>query len=517
MPRRIALTAALAVVTAAVTAASLVACSTVALTPVDSAKPPATSAVPKGLDEFYTQTVIWAPCETGGLECALISAPIDYADPTGGATELALIRKQSTGTAIGSLFINPGGPGGSGYDLIAQSVDFVASEDLQSNYDIVGWDPRGVGRSSPVTCLDSRQLDGYLYGVSSNPVGSDGWFDERAEAARGFADACARNTGALLGHIDAASTARDLDLMRDLVGDVKLNYLGFSYGTVFGGQYAQLFPLNIGRMVLDGATDPTLPQSEVFVTQMAGFESAFRAFLAYCIEAEGCPFTGPLENAAAQASALFAGIEERRLVATDGRTLTPGTLGTAIAYPLYDEGSWKTFIEMLAALEAGDANLAFESADGYNGRSPDGTYASNATVVYTAALCVDGVYSGDLAGTKATLAAIQVAAPITGKYLAYSDWVVVDTACQVWPVDPALEPGPVTGTGADPILVLGTTNDPATPYAWGRALAAQLDSGVFVTRNGQGHTAYARGNECIDTTVDEFFVEGTVPARDPDC
>ena len=513
MTRRIATAA----VAAVVVVTSLAACTTVVLTPVDTLTSPAPAVAPDGLDEFYAQSVNWVPCESDELECATIVAPIDYADPEAGATELALIRKQSSGRALGSLFMNPGGPGGSGFDLIAQAVDLVANDTLQSNYDIVGWDPRGVGRSNPVTCLDSRQLDGYLYGVSSNPAGSDGWFDERAESARGFADACARNTGELIGHIDAVSTARDLDLMRAVVGDEKLNYLGFSYGTVFGGQYAELFPQNVGRMVLDGATDPTLPQSEVFVTQMAGFEGAFRAFLAYCIEADGCPFTGPLENAAAQASALFAGIEERRLVATDGRTLTPGTLGTAIAYPLYDEGSWDAFIEMLAALAAGDANLAFEFADGYNGRSPDGTYESNATVVYTAALCVDGVYSSDLAGTKATLAAIEAVAPITGKYLAYSDWVVVDTACQVWPADPVLEPAPVTGVGAGPILVLGTTNDPATPYAWGRALAAQLESGVFVTRNGEGHTAYTLGNECIDTTVDEYFVDGTVPTTDPDC
>lgn len=511
---------AILVAAAAAVLLSLSACSTVTLTPRDSAAPtPSSGANPAlgGLDEFYGQTISWARCETGTLECATIQAPIDYADPSAGSTPIAMIRKPASGKALGSLFMNPGGPGGSGFDLIAQSVEYVADESLQKNYDIVGWDPRGVGRSAPVTCLDSRQLDGYLYGVSENPSGSDGWFNEKAEAARGFADACERKAGTLLGHIDAASTARDLDLMRALVGDAKLNYLGFSYGTMFGGQYAELFPQNVGRVVLDGAIDPTLTVSEIYVAQMAGFEGAFRAFLSYCLTKSACPFDGTVDNAGSQASALFAAIEPRKLVAGDGRTLSAGTLGTALAYPLYDRGAWDQLIVMLNDLVAGNPNSSFASADAYNERSADGSYASNAAQVYTAALCVDGTYSSDLAGTKATLAAIEAAAPIIGSYIAYSDWVVVDTACQVWPVKSERAPAPVTGAGAAPILVLSTTNDPATPYQWGVALASQLESGVLVTRNGEGHTAYARGNACIDTTVDAYFVDGKVPVNDPRC
>ncbi|MBC7723833.1 MAG: alpha/beta fold hydrolase [Burkholderiaceae bacterium] len=479
--------------------------------------PQTTEVAPVGLETFYGQSADWQDCETGGLECATISAPIDYANPEAGSTDLAVIRAPSTGSARGSLLMNPGGPGGSGYDFVAQSLAYVADAALRENYDIVGWDPRGVGRSHPVTCYDAAGMDRYLYGVAANPVGSDAWLEERAADARAFAASCAENTGDLLGHVDAQSTARDMDLIRSVLGDDALNYLGFSYGTVFGTQYAELFPDRVGRVVLDGAVDPSLPQTTVFPTQMAGFDGAYRSFLHYCLGMTTCPFTGTVDEAVAQSSALFSSVDSRALSADDGRQLTSPTLGTALAYPLYDRGSWDALADMLAKLTAGDPNPAFGFADGYNGRNPDGSYSGNSTQLYTAALCLDGSYSSDLAGTRAGLTAITAAAPITGTYLAYSDWVLVDTACQNWPYGPVLTAAPADAPGTAPILVLGTTNDPATPYAWAQALASQLEAGVLVTRAGEGHTAYARGNTCIDTTVDDFLVDGTVPAADPMC
>ena len=480
--------------------------------------PPTPVEAPDGLEQYYQQQVEWSACEGDGFECATVTAPIDYADPAIGDTGLAVIRRPTAGSnRIGSLLVNPGGPGGSGYDFVAQSVDYAADMVLRGSYDIVGWDPRGVGRSDPVTCYDAAGMDEYLYGVTANPVGSDAWFEERAADARDFAAACAEGTGDLLGHIDARSTARDMDLLRAVLGDAKLNYLGYSYGTTFGAQYAELFPGNVGRLVLDGATDPTLPSSTFFPVQMGGFEGAYRAFLADCVTTDGCPFTGSVDEAAAQSAELFAGVDARALLNGDGRHLTSPTLGTAIAYPLYDEGSWPALAEMLSDLRDGSPELAFQFADGYYGRDADGTYTGNSTESYTAALCVDGAYSSDLTGTKATLGAIEQAAPTIGSYFAYSDWVLVDTACQAWPVGPVLTAEPVTAEGAAPILVLGTTNDPATPYIWAQALASQLDSGVLITRDGEGHTAYGRGNDCIDETVDEYFVRDVVPSSDPLC
>ena len=447
----------------------------------------------------------------------MIAVPLDYSRPAGDTIQLSVIRKTATGERLGSLFINPGGPGASGYDLIAGSFDYIANPDLQSRYDIYGWDPRGVGRSSPVRCLGAAQLDQYLYGVPVNVAGSDAWLRERLVQATAFAASCVAGSGALIGHVDATSTARDLDILRAVSGDRKLNYLGFSYGTVYGTAYAELFPSLVGRMVLDGAIDPTLPEPTVFTAQMAGFDSAYRAFLANCVKAVGCPFSGSVDEAAAQSSTLFAEIAARTLRNPDGRTLTAASLGAALAYPLYDRAAWPTLSRMITGLKAGDPTIAFSFADTYNDRERDGSYSSNTVASYTAELCLDGAYSSSLAGTKAELAEIQKAAPIVGIYLAYSDWALVDTACQSWPHRPLRSPHEASAPGAPAILVLGTTNDPATPYAWAESLAAQLHRGVLVTRKGEGHTAYAKGNDCIDSTVDRYLIAGAVPTTDPNC
>jgi pimeloyl-ACP methyl ester carboxylesterase len=496
---------------AAASAGLLAGCTLVAppRTPVES---------PAGLEEFYQQSLDWSDCEPRGMECTTVTAPIDWDDPDGGDIELAVVRlATSGGDRVGSLLMNPGGPGGSGVDLVQQAAEFVTSDALRDSFDIVGWDPRGVGRSTPVRCLDDAAMDEFLYGVPASPTGSDAWLAEQVERERAFAAACAENTGPLLGSIDVESNARDMDLLRAVLGDEKLHYLGFSYGTSFGAHYAELFPENVGRLVLDGAIDPSLGSAEVFTTQMAGFENAFRAYVADCLTTDTCPFAGTTEEALAEASALFAGIEARALTADDGRQLTASTLGTALSYPLYDEGSWPALSQMLSELEAGDATLALQFADGYNSREPDGGYADQSVAVYTAATCLDSTFSGGLEGTRATMASIAAAAPTVGPYVSYGDWVHIDIACQNWPHPSVVTPHPITADGADPILVLGTTNDPATPYAWARAMAGQLSSGVLVTREGEGHTAYGQGNVCIDDTVDAYLVEGTVPQADPLC
>jgi pimeloyl-ACP methyl ester carboxylesterase len=479
---------------------------------------PAQTAAPTSLDGFYEQQLDWADCEPAGMECTTVAAPVDYAKPDAGSIELAVVRLATgSGTRVGSLLMNPGGPGGSGVDLVRDAAEFVTSDALRDSFDIVGWDPRGVGSSTPVSCYDDAAMDDFLYAVPQNPTGTDAWLDERVDVEKDFASSCKAASGDLLGHIDVESNARDMDLLRAVLGDEKLNYLGFSYGTSFGAHYADLFPQNVGRLVLDGAIDPALASAEVFTVQMAGFENAFRAYVADCLTGADCPFSGTLEEALAQARELFAGVEARALKSDDGRQLTASTLGTALSYPLYDVGSWPALSQMLTQLEAGDATAALQFADGYNGRNDDGRYRDNTIPVYTAATCLDGSYTGGLDSTRATLAAIDAAAPTVGKYLAYSDWVHIDIACQNWPDPSVVTATPLAAAGADPILVIGTTNDPATPYAWAQAMAAQLESGRLVTREGEGHTAYAQGNECIDSTVDAYLIDGTVPETDPLC
>ncbi|MET4582713.1 pimeloyl-ACP methyl ester carboxylesterase [Conyzicola nivalis] len=489
------------------------------LTGCGIAAPPApTMSAPAGLERFYSQQIDWADCEPEGMECSTVTAPIDWSNPDDGDISLAVVRLATDSpTRVGSLLMNPGGPGGSGVELVQQAAEFVTSDDLRDNFDIVGWDPRGVGQSTGVECYGPAEMDEFLYGVPANPAGSDAWYAEQVDREKAFAAACATNTGPLLGQIDVESNARDMDMLRAVLGDSKLNYLGFSYGTSFGAHYAELFPENVGRLVLDGAIDPSLPSSETFTVQMAGFENAFRAYIADCLSTTACPFVGDLEAALAQAGELFAGVEARALKSDDGRQLTASTLGTALAYPLYDEGSWPALSQMLTELGAGDATLALQFADAYNSRNDDGTYADQSMAVYTAATCLDGTYTGGLEATKATMAAIEAAAPTVGEYVSYGDWAHIDIACQNWAYPSAITPHAIVADGAAPILVLGTTNDPATPYAWAQAMADQLASGVLVTRAGEGHTAYGQGNDCIDTTVDDYLIDGTVPKADPLC
>jgi len=479
--------------------------------------PAPTENVASGLQKFYDQRVDWKSCESSGMTCASVTAPIDWATPSAGSLELAVIRHVTTSSKrVGSLLVNPGGPGGSGYDAVARGLDYVTDAALREAFDVVGWDPRGVGRSTPVTCLDGPAMDAFLYAPPTAPEGSDAWLASRVPVEKAFGAACAKQTGPLLGHIDAESNARDMDLLRAVLGDAQLHYLGFSYGTFFGAHYAKLFPAKVGRLVLDGPVDPALSEPQDFTTQMAGFESSFRAYVADCLTTADCPFSGPLDAALAQAKALFQAAGTEGLTIADGRQLSLGVLGTAISYPLYDRDSWSSLSSMIAGLQKGSAKLAFSFADAYNGRSSNGTY-DHSVDVYTAALCLDGAYPPDLAGTRATMDAIAQAAPTVGEILSYSDWVQVSIACQNWPYRNVLSAAPITAAGAAPIIVVGTTDDPATPYSGAVALADQLDSGVLVSRTGEGHTAYASGNACIDRTVDAYLVKGTVPVADPHC
>ncbi|WP_309615555.1 alpha/beta hydrolase [Salinibacterium sp.] len=466
---------------------------------------------------FYGQTLVWTECGKG-LECATAKAPIDWDAPAGGAIDLALVKHPASGTAQGSLLVNPGGPGGSGWDFVQGSGDAVAGAPVVENFDVVGWDPRGVGQSTPVTCFtDPKDTDKTLYGTYSSPYDTQGWIDELTVEEQSFADACKKNTGDLLGNVDTVSNARDMDMLRAALGDKKLNYLGYSYGTYFGTVYAELFPENVGRLVLDGAVDPLQSDFESLKFQMAGFDSAFRAYLQSCLDGKGCPFTGTVDDAALQVRTILDGIDALGLVNGDGRVLDSATLATGILGNLYSESYWPDMTTMFAGLADGDPALSFTSADSYNSRNDDGSYQSNSYEVYVAATCVDGDFASDPATTLDRIAEIDVAAPILGKYATYDDFAVLDIACSAWPYPRADLPTAFDAEGAAPILVIGTTNDPATPYASSVSLAKQLSSGVLISYKGEGHTIYNQGVACIDDVVDAYFVKGTVPAADPMC
>lgn len=463
------------------------------------------------LERFYDQRLAWNEC-VAGMQCATAIAPLDWDDPDAGEIELALIRHPATGSKIASLLVNPGGPGGSGFDFVAESVDFATDARLQERFDVVGFDPRGVGRSSAVACYGPTAMDEYLYGLAENDRGTDAWIAEVTEAATEFAEACAENTGELLGDIDTVSAARDMDLLRAVLGDEKLHYLGYSYGTFLGATYAELYPAKVGRLVLDGAIDPSASNFEVTKAQAQGFESALRAYLADCLKGSGCPFDGSVDDGMSTVQALLRSVESTPIRAADGRMLGADALLTAIIYPLYSATAWPMLSQMLQAVIFGDVELAFLFADQYNGRAENGEYLDNSTEAFHAINCLDYEYGATVEQMRAMAEELEEAAPTIGRYLSYGD-----IGCATWPYNGERERAPIHASGTEPILVIGTTNDPATPYQWAVSLADQLDSGVLVTFEGEGHTAYNKSNACVNDVVDAFLIEGIVPADDPRC
>ncbi|GAA3875624.1 alpha/beta hydrolase [Leifsonia kafniensis] len=480
--------------------------------PAPTTSVPVTEEVDPALAPFYSQVLTWSNCGDG-LQCSTAKAPLDWADPTAGNVDLALVRHVTTdGSRIGSLLVNPGGPGGSGYDFVKDSLDYAVDDRLKKSFDIVGFDPRGVGRSTAVKCYDPAEMDQYLFGLSTEQRGTDAWISEQETVATDFGDACAKNTGALLGEVDTVSAARDLDLLRAVLGDTQLHYLGYSYGTFLGATFANLYPDKVGRLVLDGAIDPSASYFDVSITQAQGFESALRAYLKDCLAGSDCPFDGSVDSAMSTIGSILKSVDASPITATDGRQLGADTLATAIIFPLYQPTAWSALSDMFTSVMHGDADTAFSFADSYYGRTAEGTYSDNSTEAFAAINCLDYSFNDDPAAMRAQAAEIAAAAPVIGPYFGYGD---ID--CANWPSKSTVERGEIHALGAAPILVVGTTNDPATPYSWAVSLAKQLDSGHLVTYQGEGHTAYNKSNSCVNNAVDDYLINGTVPASDPMC
>jgi pimeloyl-ACP methyl ester carboxylesterase len=466
-------------------------------------KEPDTEGVAADLLPYYGQTLSWADCGSG-FDCTEVTAPLDWENPGSGEITLSVVRHRASGTAKGSLLTNPGGPGASGVDLIKDSLDYAVGSALIEDYDVIGFDPRGVGQSTAVTCYDAADMDAYLYAIPANPRGSAAWESELLDAHKKFAEACDANSGGILPYITTVNAARDMDLLRAVLGDKKLNYLGYSYGTFLGATYAQLYPERAGRLVLDGAIDPAVSGLDVSATQALGFESALRAYMQSCLDSGECPFNGTVDEAMTDLGALLASVDATPLKNGDGRRLGADALMTGIIAALYSEDSWSYLTQALGEALQGDPSTAFLLADFYNGRE-DGVYVDNSSEAFRAYNCMDYPVEDDPAAEAASKAKIAEGAPTVAPY-----WEGPD-ACSVWPYPPTGTRGEIRAEGAGPILVVGTTNDPATPYAWSESLAAQLDEGVLITRVGEGHTGYNKGNSCVDDAVDAFFLDGTVP------
>lgn len=467
-----------------------------------------TAADVRGLDAIYAQELGWEAC--GELECATLVVPLDYADPDGETIEVAVSRHVATGDRIGSLLINPGGPGSSGIDALSSIALPRFGAEVVERYDLVGFDPRGVAASTPVTCVDGPAMD------AITATDFDFATDEglaAAEAAYGELGAqCLANTGPVLEHVDTVSAARDMDVLRAVLGDETLHYVGYSYGTQLGATYAALFPEQVGRLVLDGALDPTLSTQELSEGQARGFENALRAYVADCQAGADCPLEGSVDDGLAQVKAVLDRARRSPLPTGTDRPLTGALAFSGIALPLYDESSWSYLTMGLGAALQGDGSVLLQLADLYYDRNADGTYASNSTQAFWAIGCADDRGTTDPAEMRAQAAAIEQVAPTVGYFFGYGGAI-----CAQWPVPEAGGLDDYSAAGAAPILVVGTTNDPATPYEWAESLAETLDSGTLLTYEGEGHTAYGRSNACIAGAVDAYLLEGTVPADGTRC
>ncbi|MER5471725.1 alpha/beta hydrolase [Streptomyces sp. NPDC002935] len=451
----------------------------------------------------------------GGTEwqCATLKVPLDWADPKGKTIGLALIRARTSGEPskrIGSLIFNFGGPGGSGVTTLPAFGKGYAA--LRTRYDLVSFDPRGVGRSAGVKCENDQQLDEYFQ--------QDGTPDDTAEQqellrnTRTFNEACEKNSGKVLPHVRTTDAARDMDLMRQVLGDDKLHYFGISYGTELGGVYAHLFPKNVGRAVFDGVVDPTENAEQSSLGQAKGFQLALDNFAEDCTsKVEDCPIGDTAQDVKDRIAELLKDLETKPIPGVFPRELTQTAATSGIAQSLYSKDFWEYLTEGLQQAYDGDGRVLMLLSDSMNGRSENGQY-SNITAANISINCADDKprYTADYVQSK--VPEFRAASPLFGDYLA---WGMV--SCTDWAVAGAADHPDVSAPGAAPILVVGNTGDPATPYEGARAMVDALGKGVGVqlTYKGQGHGAYDSKNKCVQGAVNGYLLQGTVPSADTVC
>ncbi|ARF56676.1 alpha/beta hydrolase [Streptomyces gilvosporeus] len=469
-------------------------------------------AIPAKLRPYYDQKLTWHACSTAGFQCATMKVPLDYDKPNAGTDiKLAVARRKATGpgTRLGSLLVNPGGPGGSAIEYLEQYAPQPAA--VRARYDMVGLDPRGVGRSTPVECLTDRQMDRFTQTDQTPDTSAE--VDKLTTAYRNFAKGCEARSAKLLPHVSTIEAARDMDVLRALLGDKKLTYVGASYGTFLGATYAGLFPTRSGRLVLDGAMDPALDSRTININQTTGFNTAFTAFAADCIKRKDCPLgTQSTTDAGRRLSAFFKRLDAHPLPTGEERKLTESLATTGVIAAMYDQGSWPTLRAYLATAQRGNGRGLLALSDSYYERDAEGHYA-NQMYANPAVNCLDLPPAFTTPSqVEAALPTFRKASPVFGNSFA---WAALN--CAYWPVKPTGTVHRIEAKGAAPIVVVGTTRDPATPYTWAQGLARQLSSATLLTYVGDGHTAYGRGSDCIDTAINTYLLDGTTPPKNKRC
>ncbi|UYG18068.1 alpha/beta hydrolase [Brachybacterium huguangmaarense] len=463
---------------------------------------------------YYSQQIDWQPCEDyTGARCGSITVPKAWNDPSKGDITLQMIDVPATGQKKGSLLMNPGGPGGGGVEFVGDSGTSIVSESVRENYDLIGFDPRGVGTSDPIRCLDDADTDEYL-ADTYDMLTPDG-LSRGKEWMQRIADACEQNSGDLLGYMDTESAARDMDVMRSAVGSEKLDYLGFSYGTYLGATYADLYPSRTGKFILDGAIDPTLTGDEMVAGQAKGFEDAVHAFAQWCIDqgSDTCPLKGTVDEGVQQIRDFFAATDETPVATNDSaRPLTGALARSGVLVGMYNDQNWSYVAQGLQGAMNGNGSLLLYLADLSSERGDDGHYTGNGTYSITAVNCLDHPAVEDETWMQEQAESLAETSPTFGGSMGFTGM-----ACGLWPEGPVRKPAEIHAKGSDLIVVIGTTGDPATPYPWAQALAKQLDNSTLITWEGEGHTAYGRSGGCVEDAVDQYILDGTAPEKDLVC
>ena len=496
-------------------------------------QPAAPAAVPQQpaqaseLTRFYDQQLSWGPCvdyaktpadrasfDDEALQCARLEVPLDYAQPEGRTAQVAVLRHRATGDRIGSLLVNPGGPGASGMSLGATMSRRLANSPLSERFDVVGFDPRGVGASTPtIDCLNDAEWEVERADLDIDPS-PEGVAQTEAENQQ-YAQRCTERSGGadVLANAGTRDVVRDVDILRQVLGDQKLTYLGYSYGTRIGSAYAEAYPQNVRALVLDGALDPEQTTVQRTVDQSAGFQQAFDAFAADCAKEPNCPLGQDPARATANFQAITRPLMDRPAPADGGaRTLSYPDAVTGTIQALYLSDFWPLLTRGLSTLASGDGTILMRLADMYNDRDQDGHYG-NGIEAFVAISCVDEERITDRAEQAELIRRSNEVAPFRDD--GHGVVPALDP-CAFWPAPPTSEPHVPQVQGLPPTLTVSVTGDPATPYQAGVDLAKAL-SGSLLSVEGAQHTAALQGNTCVDDIVSAYLIDLRLPPEGARC
>ena len=447
-----------------------------------------------GLKEYNSQILDWQDCY-GEFQCSSFKVPIDYENIDNKNFVLKVLKHSALDQAekLGAIVVNPGGPGGSAVHY-AFNAKYIVSNALLKKYDIVGFDSRGINNSEEIRCLTDAEEDAFLSADASD--GKPQSVANLEAISKDFAAKCAKSAGAKLGHVSTLEAAKDMEILRNLLNEDKLNYLGKSYGTYLGTLYASLFPKSVGRMVLDGAVDPSSSLREQQIAQAVGFDRALNNYLAS---------QSTFNLAEIQSLLMKSKIEP--MEDSSGRKATQSLVITAIAQSLYDPNDgWRELSNLLdKAISKEDPSGIFELADRYNTRDESGSYYSNQNDIAIMITCLDWQEPRTIEQMGSDRDEFIKAAPVFGQFLNFAG-----LPCKYWKAKPQLPKTQLTKIETSPIIIIGVTEDPATPYKWSQNLAKVFTNSKLLTLKGEGHTGHNQGNKCVDSAVDSYYLTGKI-------